>query len=96
MSVESLARNEMKQRVRFSSTRRRYTDPPNSICLAADDPNFAMISDETYAEFYWDGAKKWRARCARAPPGIWMTSSVTLWRVRIIPRLYFEAPSSRM
>jgi hypothetical protein len=62
MSVESLARNEMKQRVRFSSTRRRYTDPPNSICLAADDPNFAMISDETYSEFYWDVSKKCWAR----------------------------------
>ena len=69
MSVERLARNEMKQRVRFSSTRRRYTDPPNSICLAADDPNFAMISDETYSEFYWDGAKKWRARWDSNPYG---------------------------
>ena len=62
MSVESLDRNELKQRVQVSSTRRRYVDSPHSISLAAGDPNFAMFSDETYSEFYWDGAKKWRAR----------------------------------
>ena len=56
MSVVSLARNELRQRVQFSSTRRRYVDSPNSISLAAGYPNFAMISGETYSEFYWDGA----------------------------------------
>ena len=33
----------------------------------AGDLNFAMISDEIYSEFYWDGAKKWRA--------LWVTLS---------------------
>ncbi len=58
MPVESLARNELKRRVQVSSTRRRYVDPQNSISLVAGDLNFAMISDEIYSEFYWDGAKK--------------------------------------
>ena len=42
MSVESLVRNELKQRAQVSSTRRRYVDAPNSISLAAGDPNFLL------------------------------------------------------
>jgi len=42
MSVESLVRNELKQRVQASSTRQRYVDPPNMISLAAGDPNFLL------------------------------------------------------
>ena len=39
----------------------------NSISLAAGNPNFDMVSDEIYSEFYWDGTKKWRA--------LWVTLS---------------------
>ena len=42
MSVKDLVRKELQQRVRVSSTRRRYVDSPKSISLAAGDPNFKL------------------------------------------------------
>jgi len=42
MSIKDLVRKELQVRRAISSTRRVYVDPPNSISLAAGDPNFKL------------------------------------------------------